>query len=243
MKNYKLYCLKNPETLEIRYIGITTQKYLSSRLSQHWYSANHESMTRVSKWIRSIKCKPLIEFIELCNEENWEDREKYWIKFYKNLTNTHEGGKGVIVDRSKTSIQRSALAHEKAIVQLNENGDLIKIWNSIKEATQYFNGKSKSSICNVLKNNYGAKRAFGYQWFYKDDYFNNNYKIRINDPKYILKPEQIVYLYDKFDNLIKEYKCIFHLSKEYNFTYTTCKKALKNNNLMYGKYRIRNYMI
>lgn len=49
MKEYKIYCLKNPNTLEIRYIGLTTQKYLSSRLSQHYFCANNNFQTHVAK--------------------------------------------------------------------------------------------------------------------------------------------------------------------------------------------------
>ena len=151
MKKYKIYCLKNPDSNEIRYIGVTSAPYVSTRLNQHWYTANKGGQTRVSKWIRSIKKRPIIEVIEVCTEDTWEDREKYWIKFYDNLTNIHEGGKGVVVDRSLTSIERSSKAHEIKIVQLDDDGNLIKIWNSVKEATLYFNVSSRSAISNVLK--------------------------------------------------------------------------------------------
>jgi hypothetical protein len=179
MKVYKIYCLKNPDTLEIRYIGISTQKYLSTRLAQHYFNANHFSKLHVSNWIRKIGKKPIIELIEICNENNWKEREQYWISFYNNLTNIKEGGNGIYLNRSSESIQRSAKAHEKAIVQLDENGKLLNNFNSLKEATLYIGAKSLSSICNVLKNSYGAKTAFGYQWFYLDEYINKNFKIRI----------------------------------------------------------------
>lgn len=243
MKTYKIYCLKNPENNEIRYIGVTTLKYLSSRLSQHWYNAKNNYQTHVAKWIRKINQKPIIELIEICNKNNWEEKEKYWISYYNNLTNIHSGGKGVVINRNKSSIERSAQAHEIKIVQLNDDGELIKIWNSLKEACLHFKAKSLSSISNVLNNNYGVKKAFGYQWFYYSDYINNNYKLRTYDSKVNYNNIQKVYLYDKYNNFIKEYLSLNLLSKDLNCAYTSARKALKNNRLLYKKYIIRNYMI
>ena len=86
MKEYKIYSLKNPNTLEIRYIGVTIND-LNARLSQHWYCANTKNFqTHVYKWIRYIGVKPIIEKIETCDENNWEEREIYWINHYNNLT-------------------------------------------------------------------------------------------------------------------------------------------------------------
>jgi len=243
MKEYKIYCLKNPDTLEIRYIGITTAKYLSSRLSQHYYCANHGFQTHVAKWIRTLSKKPIIEFIEFTTKENWEKREIYLISQYSNLTNIHKGGKGIVIDRSKTSIERSAQSHEIKIVQLNENGELIKIWNSIKNATLFFKGKSPSSICNVLKNNYGAKTAFGYRWFYYDDYIKNNYIIKPFDSTVNYNNIQKVYLYDLNNNLIEEFQSLNQLHKKTKSCYSNCKKALIKQNKFLKKYYIRNYKI
>lgn len=243
MKTYKIYCLKNPENNEIRYIGVTTLKYLSSRLSQHYYCANHNYQTHVAKWIRKINEKPIIELIEICDENNWEEREKYWISYYKNLTNIHIGGKGVVVNRNQNSIERSAQAHEIKIVQLNDEGELIKIWNSLKEAVLHFKGKSSSSISNVLNNNYGCKKAFGFQWFYYDDFITNNYKLREHNSTINYDNIQKVYLYDLNNNFIREYLSLNMLSKDLKCAYTSARKALKNNKLLYKKYIIRNYMI
>ena len=76
---------------------------------------------------------------------NWEEREKYWIASYENLLNQHEGGKGVIIDRTFNSIERSANGHHKSVCQITDDGVLIKQWISIKEATLELGLKSKSS--------------------------------------------------------------------------------------------------
>lgn len=243
MKEYKIYCLKNPETLEIRYIGITTQKYLSSRLSQHCFCAKNNFQTHVAKWIRKLEKKPIIEIIEICNKDNWEEREIYWINYYDNLTNILPGGKGVVVNRSLDSIQRSSQAHEKKVVQLNDEGDLINIFESITKAAEYFNAKSLSSIWGVLNNHYGNKKAYGYQWFYYEEYLSNDYTLRNYSSKVNYENINKVYLYDINNNFIKEYLSLNLLAKEIGCAYTSAKKAIKNNKLLYKKYYIRYYMI
>ena len=51
-------------------------------------------------WIKSILengKKQIIELIEECTVDNWSDREKYWISYYRerfNLTNILSGGEG-----------------------------------------------------------------------------------------------------------------------------------------------------
>lgn len=102
MKEVYIYCLKDPINNEIRYIGKTTN--LKRRMSQHIQDvkSNTHNKRRVINWINSLlnkKLKPKMEVIEICNKENWQEREIYWIAFYKNifvLCNHHEGGLGIL---------------------------------------------------------------------------------------------------------------------------------------------------
>lgn len=241
MKKYKIYCLKDPNTLEIRYIGVTINK-LNKRLSQHWYCANSRNLqTYVYKWIRSIGEKPIIELIEECNESNWENREIYWISHYDNLTNHQKGGSGIVINRDKTSIERSAEAHYKKVVQLDNNGNLIHIFKSIKEATNYFNGKSLSNICNVLNPKYNRSKAYGYYWAYYNDYIQNKHVM--NHRKFNYKNIKKVFLYNLNWNLIAEYKSLNLLKDDIGCAYTSARKALKNKRKLYKKYYILNYKI
>lgn len=82
---------------EIRYIGKTT-KSIRTRLSEHKYSSKRKKSYK-DKWMQSVynKNKKIdIKIIEIVNENNWEERERFWIKFYKNkgckLTNLQIGG-------------------------------------------------------------------------------------------------------------------------------------------------------
>lgn len=100
MKIY-IYLLKDPITNKIRYIGKT--KNLKTRLSSHIsYAKNKKRKSRkVSDWILKLSknnLKPIIEVIEISNDKNWQKREIYWIKYYRNLNcdlcNLTDGGDG-----------------------------------------------------------------------------------------------------------------------------------------------------
>lgn len=62
-----------------------------------------------------------IKQIDQCLESEWEDRERYWISYYKKLgfklLNVSPGGKGVVTKemRELSSIQRSVNAHKRPI--------------------------------------------------------------------------------------------------------------------------------
>ncbi len=67
-----IYVLKHPDTLEIRYVG---------------------------NWILSILKegkRPIIELLETCQSDNWQEREQYWISKFPNLINLTAGGDGCI---------------------------------------------------------------------------------------------------------------------------------------------------
>lgn len=94
MTNY-IYALLDPETNEIRYIGKTDNP--SERLKNH---LNEQGKWHRINWIKSLKkrgLKPIMQIIEEVVEgTNWEEREKYWIAYYRhigtNLTNGSDGG-------------------------------------------------------------------------------------------------------------------------------------------------------
>lgn len=169
---YRIYCLKDPTYLEIRYIGVTTSS-LNVRLSQHIWDSKHRNGTHKRNWIKQLlkeNQKPIIEMIEYCVEKNWEQREKYWINFYSDLTNTHEGGKGVVMNRKTTSIERSSQAKFRTVIQLNFLGEIVNRFESVKAARDYLGLKSSASITNVLKKSGNTKACRGFLWIYEEDY-------------------------------------------------------------------------
>jgi hypothetical protein len=88
----KIYKLKDPDTLETRYIGKTLQP-LKYRLAGHISRSKKYRTAYINCWVYKLLQegkKPIIELIEEC--DNWEEREQYWINFYPNLCNHQQGG-------------------------------------------------------------------------------------------------------------------------------------------------------
>lgn len=95
----RIYSLIDPRNLEIRYIG-KTRKEVESRLIEHISKARKSPTTHRDKWINSLirlGLKPEIKVIEYCTKDIWQDREIYWISYYRgihSLTNHSDGGGG-----------------------------------------------------------------------------------------------------------------------------------------------------
>lgn len=98
MKTIYIYALKDPDSKNIRYVGKTVN--LIKRFRRHLRNGKditHKYHSAI--WIRSLLNNnkiPEISIIEEVSENNWEEREIYWIKYYRqlyDLTNILEGGK------------------------------------------------------------------------------------------------------------------------------------------------------
>ena len=100
VKIYKLYDPRFPD--DVKYVG-KTKKSLNERLSAHLSNYFLESKTHKNNWVKSLLCddiKPLISLIEEVSEEDWIQKEIFWIKYYRdlgyNLTNSTDGGEGML---------------------------------------------------------------------------------------------------------------------------------------------------
>lgn len=123
-KNFRFYVLSSTDEPDlVRYVGVTQKESVQQRFYGHKYCAIHPEKRGlpVHKWMWSKYEKGLdiiVKEIDSCSEEDWEDKEKYWISYYNSggtLLNISEGGKGVIPKeaRTKSSLQRSAEGHYK----------------------------------------------------------------------------------------------------------------------------------
>lgn len=96
-RKVKIYVLKHPDTLEVRYVGKTVKR-LCERIGNHITNAkSSKHNVHLSNWILKILSegkKPIIELIEECEHSVWQEREKYWISQYPNLINLTAGGDG-----------------------------------------------------------------------------------------------------------------------------------------------------
>ncbi len=111
MAEVTIYALSDPlYPTVIRYIGKTKFK-LSIRLSNHITCVKRHKCHR-SAWIQSLLKqgrRPIIWPVELCSKDNWAERERFWIYFFKPtgwLTNHRDGGDGVHEIRKPMSIEQ-----------------------------------------------------------------------------------------------------------------------------------------
>lgn len=94
-----IYGLVDPKTEQVRYVGQT--KDVKRRLRNHLNDARRGVKSHKYNWIRSLaksKLKPKITVIEKCNGNSADEREQYWIAYYRGredkLTNQTDGGFG-----------------------------------------------------------------------------------------------------------------------------------------------------
>jgi len=94
-----IYALTDPMWLNVRYVGKSIDP--RQRLINQ---CNEKSNTYRCHWIQSLVKQgmhPIQTFLEVLDDNaNWQDREKYWISYFKShgnkLVNCTDGGDGVV---------------------------------------------------------------------------------------------------------------------------------------------------
>ena len=188
-----IYTLKDPITNEVRYIGKTKRK-LVDRMYSHTsnYKLEKEKSYKNS-WIKSLKnknLKPIIEELDLVEENNWEFWEQFYINLFKSwgfkLTNMTRGGEGSSggkgclgykhteeakkrisiansKPKSKEWIQNAAKGKYKPISQYDLQNNYIRDWESTTTAAIALGDiNKKKNISSCLKGK--KKSAYGYIW-------------------------------------------------------------------------------
>ena len=191
MSKVYIYKLISPISKRVRYIGKTINP--KERYSKHLSSKGN---TMKHKWVSGLKAKgmkPLIEIVEVCNQENVDEREIYWISIFKHhwgfdLCNHTSGGEGGdtfsgrkhkqsskdLISKANKGKKRKDLADQnrltksKRIHQLSyETNDIINTFSSVREASE----KTGCSLTNIGKMANGTliksqKTVGGYKWEY-----------------------------------------------------------------------------
>lgn len=190
-----IYKLIHLDTLEVRYVG-KTKESLKRRLNKHLY--NKKNNAKVNKWVRKLlleKKLPIIELIERCEFDVWQQREIYWINFYSNYNlmnitpggesgslgykHTEEAKKRISIlnsrKKSKEWVEKATTEMIKTVSKNINQYDLkmnfIKKWGSFCFAAKEINfGNYKSSIKNIHACcNYKRKTAYGFIWRYSEN--------------------------------------------------------------------------
>lgn len=223
-RTYKIYVLKDPETLEVKYVGITT-KTLKERLRGHLKETKDTRKKNYHKkaWINNLIEKdllPTIELLEVCTADNWEEREIFHIANFKelgcNLTNIDIGGKGIYIK------SRNNTSKEKIVYQYDLDGNYIQEHRSATAAANYIKCAG-TSIGRVLTGDRGSCK--GFQWSYnktenKEEFINaqcsyiNCYKIEKTPYKLFASQQKLI--------------------NELGVTYDEVKKSLKYGSIIKG---------
>ena len=179
-----IYVLKDPETKVIRYVGKTVHT-LQRRLSQHLYdSRTKEKRNHRLNWIKKIVDKgqlPIIEEIDKCKWNESQEREQYWIKFYResniDLINETDGGEGNLnYHKSKETIEKCKQSQRKKLPQIHQyslDGTFIKSWNCIPEAAEALHIES----AGIRRNAIGERNK------YKNFIWSFNFKDKVESYK------------------------------------------------------------
>lgn len=188
----KIYCIKNPYTDKIVYIGKTNLE-LHVRLIAHCHEVyNRKRMfsTLKQKWFDNLiknGILPKIELITECSLDEAANLEKYWIQLNNPILN--------VVFANNSKLLENISKHKSIpIYQYNKNGNFIKEWKSITEAATELNIEN-GNICYAAN----GKRKLAGEWMWSYRKLNSlpPYK------KDIFKKE--VHQYDKEGNYIASY--------------------------------------
>lgn len=238
MKEYTIYTISCQN--EIRYIGVTSTS-INKRFSQHKYNTKHVNRRQcpVHKWMWSCinKGETLsIEVLDTCLECNWEWTEQYWISQFKSwgfkLLNLDIGGKGVVLkdNRTQSSIDKSKNAHKKRVAQIDWDGNIIKVFDSLTQAAQEMHLKSISNITESMK--YTNKMIAGYFWRFID---SSN---KISSPIDFSNNKLSIFCYDgTTGQLLKSYRSAGAVFDDYDLKYNWLSILIKNR-LIWKKYNV-----
>lgn len=118
----------------------------------------------------------IIEIVDNPTKENLLNREQYWIDKLC-ACNENEGynilsqaGSNLGTKMSDALKQKQKEIREsKPIIQVDLNGNIIKVWNGIKEINREYN-ISPTNILNCVKHRKGRNQiSKGYLWLYKEE--------------------------------------------------------------------------
>jgi group I intron endonuclease len=234
-----IYTLSNPLNNEVKYVGKTTQS-LEKRLNGHLHK---KGKSYVTSWIKSLKnknLKPIIEEIDIVDNDNWSFWEQYYINLFKTwgfkLTNLSCGGESGKNGVKMTEKQKQHLS------QINIGKSKITLKGRLqlsKARKEYFIQKRKNKEFKYQQDKpVKEKYLFTKQHCEK---ISKSLKGKKN-PDYSRKCK-VVYQYDKDNNFIKEWKSVKEAAFFYNINPSSLrhcisgkKKYIKNSKWSYVKY-------
>ena len=192
-----IYTLVDPITDMDVYVGCTTRPI---EIRRRHHSTNIEK-TPKGNWVSEIKSKGLDIKIKVLDEVPNKDLsfwEIHYISLFKSwgikLLNSTNGGVGIPNEDGSC---------KKKIIQYTMEGDFVKVWNSVREASLSLGLDSHAAVSSCARGK--IKYAHGYIWrFHADDFpkkINSFYENYIQDGK-------TIYQYTLDGKFIKEWPSV-----------------------------------
>ena len=208
MKTY-IYILRHPETFEIRYVGKTNN--IKRRFAQHKSKKCLEKTgsKKLAYWVLKLLSNnllPIMEIIEEC-DDNWAEREKYWISYYSNtnLCNLSNGGEGVgHNDYTKSKIKNALTGRKRS-------------------------DEEKQAISKAM---IGKKRGK----YTNTEWHKKRYENPEERKKCGIKLRKKVGQYDLENNLIQEFESLREASRQLNIDCGSISKCCRGKNKSAGGY-------
>lgn len=218
---YTIYKLIDPETNEVRYIGLTFNT-LKQRLKSHY---SEKSKSHKSNWVQKLRSrglKPIIESIEsdISSYDEVCEREIYWIDKLKNeghsLTNMASGGNKnkKMSDETRKKMSDSAKNRDFKLVLSDETKEILSL-----KAKERFEDDNERERLRISNKKYEDSKT--------DEQKLND--ILIQNPKKVIQ-------YDKDMNLIAEYPSINNAAKLNNLSDSNISKCCNNKVISVGGY-------
>ena len=235
MKNVYIYTLSDPDTLSIKYVGVTIHP--KKRYRQHLIDKGN---TKKSNWVKSLKKLnklPIMDIIEISDEENWEEKERYYISYFRSagydIKNLTEGGGGSFGYKFSDEVKKN--------FSINRRGEL----------NSFYNRKHSKDVKEILS--YFASQRVGE----KNPMWGKNQK---ESSKKLMSLKKIgkyigsknprarkLYQYDVDNNLVREWDYAKECADYYKISRGNISNFAKHNTKVdidgLGKYRILNSFI
>lgn len=191
LKTTFIYILKCPKTGNVRYVGKSNDP--KRRYYAHIRTDKTASCHKIN-WIQKLLkegFKPELEILEEVSEEDWKERERFYISKYRelyDLTNCKDGGEGLFRG-NQTSFKKGQISHNKG----SRKKKKCVICGNFFEVSP--SGDKKYKCCSmkcsaVYQSNFPNKGAF------KKGHVSNNLtpvlQIDKNSGKVIVKHNSIV---------------------------------------------------
>ena len=187
---------------------------IRKRLREHlsalnYYNTNNINSYRendhlIKAWKKYGQDNFMFDILELCDIDNLNDREIYWVSYYDSFDNGYNmtpGGQDNFNTVEWSDEDRkyfSDIKNPKPILQIDFDGNVIREFWSIAQAIKILNidGRGIYSCCNKGI----SKSSSGFIWCYKEDYINGNFDLNYYLNKKEKKP---IEQYDMYGNFIK----------------------------------------